>query len=87
VRFFIVPGKDGGETSYHLITENGEILAGHFCSNSDFALGDLEANRPERKKEWKEKFGDYKVMFLEDSEVTLDDLINRIENFEIKQRN
>ena len=79
MKFYIVgPGKDGkgeGEGSYILITEEGERLASHFCSDSSFARSDLESGRPERQKEWKAKFGDYEVLNLGEDEVTFDKLL------------
>jgi hypothetical protein len=61
-----------GEGVYHLIADDGEHLASHFCSSSGYALGDLERNRPERQKEWKKRFGEYEVLYLGQDDMTLE---------------
>lgn len=72
-KLYILGPKDGGEGIYYLLTDNGEGLASHLCSSSRFAKGDLEANRPERQKEWKEQFGEYEVLYAD--EMTKEKLI------------
>lgn len=74
MKFYIL-GK--GDAVYSLVTEDGEVLATHWCSSEGFAKGDLEANRPDRQKNWREKFGDYKVLFLGDDEITEEELLRR----------
>lgn len=66
-----------GDGIYELIADDGEYLASHWCSSKNFAEGDLEANRPERKAEWKKRFGEYQVLFLGDDDMTKDELIKR----------
>lgn len=61
--------KNGGEGVYALISEDGEHLASHFCSNETFAPGDLESRRPERQAEWKARFGEYEVRRIPDAET------------------
>ena len=70
IKFYIIGPENKGEGLYTLVTEKGEGLASHFCSSSGFAIGDLEADRPERQKEWKKKFGKYKVLYLGDDNMT-----------------
>ena len=70
-----------GEGVYFLITEEGEGLANHFCSNASFARHNLEGGRPERQKEWKKEFGDYEVLYIGDDEMTKDELIKRNKEF------
>jgi hypothetical protein len=83
MKLFIVPDK--GDTIYYLLTEEGECLASHMCSNAGFAKGDLEAGRPERQKEWKERFGEYTVQFLsEQKDISEEELIKRNQNFSQK---
>lgn len=77
-KFYII-GKSEG--AYHLVTEDGEHLASHYCSNAGFALGDLVGNRPERKAEWKERFGDYKVLYVGNDEMTEEELRKRNKEF------
>jgi len=76
IKFYVVGPEEGGDGSYHLVTENGRALASHFCSNISWALSDLEARRPERQKEWKERFGEYKVLKIGDDNMTRERLIN-----------
>lgn len=75
MKLYIIGPEDGGEGIYYIVTELGECLASHLCSDSCFALGDLEGNRPERKEEWKKRFGNYEVLFIGDDEMTQDKLI------------
>jgi hypothetical protein len=75
---FIIGPDHKGDGVYSLVADTGECLADHYCSASYFAPGDLEADRPERQKDWKEKFGEYKVLFIgEQSEITLEELLRR----------
>ena len=80
-KFYILgTGKDGvgrGEGLYTLIAEDGEFLANHLCSNAGYADSDLWKHRPERQKEWKEKFGEFEVIWLGDDEMKLETLIER----------
>jgi hypothetical protein len=72
-KLYIVDGTGrGGEGIYHLIADDGEHLANHFCSSAGFAKGDLESRRPERQKEWKERFGEYQVLWLGEDDMTLE---------------
>ena len=41
-------GIDNIDGVYFLITEEGELLASHNCSNKSYALGDLYTHRKER---------------------------------------
>lgn len=77
-KLFIIP--DNGDTAYTLITEDGEPLASHWCSGKLYAKSDLIERRPERQKEYKERFGEYTVMFLsEQTEITEEELFKRNE--------
>lgn len=74
----IVPGRNGGEGGYGiLVAETGEHLASHFCSHGGFAMGDLYSGRPERIKKWTERFGELEVKFLEDTDLSNDELHRR----------
>ena len=83
--FYILgSGKDGmgrGEGVYTLLADDGEFLASHFCSHAGYAISDLWRDRDERKKVWKERFGEYKVIWLGDDDMKLDTLIKRNELF------
>lgn len=78
MKLFIIGPDHRGDGIYHLLTETGEHLASHWCSHIGFAKGDLEANRPERKAKWKERFGEYTVQHLsEQTEISLKELQKR----------
>lgn len=76
----IVPGtdiRDRDIVCYILDSETGECLADHFCSNSSFAYGDLYENRPERIKEWTERFGEFDVKYINETDIDETDLIKK----------
>ena len=75
--YIVEKGKFMGDTYYVLIAETGEALAGHLCSSKYFAKGDLYENRPERKEEFKKRFGNVEVIFLGDDQMTKEELIKR----------
>lgn len=68
-------GRKNIEGVYYLITEEGECLATHWCSNAAYALGDLYANRPERIKEYTNRFGNFEVNYLGHDDMTMGKLI------------
>ena len=55
MKAYIISNSEDGMKNidgiYYLITEEGECLASHWCSNKCYAIGDLYSNRPERVKE------------------------------------
>jgi len=76
----IVPGKNtpyGDCVYYILIAETGETLASHFCSGPGFAYGDLYSNRPERIKEWEGKLGSIKVKYIDETDISIDQIKER----------
>lgn len=75
----IVPEKGSGEGPYTLITEDGQVLANHFCSNSSFAKGDLHDNRADRREKYAEAFGEYEVKFVDETDITPEELYERNE--------
>lgn len=74
MNLYIVGPEDGGEGHYQLVTETGEPLAGHWCSYRGYAPGDLEGRRQERQQQWRERFGDYRVLWLGDDDLTDEEL-------------
>lgn len=77
----IYPSK-GQDTGFGLfVAETGEGIASHFCSHEGFAKGDLYDNRPDRKEEIKEKFGDVEVKFLDQTELSVEKLTIRNEQW------
>ena len=81
-KLYIIGPENNGDGVYTLVTEKGEGIASHYCSNIGFAKGDLEANRPERQKEWKKEFGDYKVLHLGEDKMTREKLLELNKKFE-----
>lgn len=75
----ITPGqKVYHDCVFHILNaETGEHLASHFCSNYTFAYGDLYANCPERISKWSERFGELEVKFIDDTDITEDELVRR----------
>ena len=68
-------GTDNIDGIYYLITEKGEVLASHWCSCKYFAKGDLYEHRPERIKEYAERFGHCECLFLGEDNMTAKKLI------------
>ena len=60
---------------YFLITEEGEVLAEHWCSSKGFAKGDLYERRPERIEKYKERFGECECIYLGEDDMTTDRLL------------
>lgn len=79
MKLYIMSGAANGIDDiggvYYLMTETGECLATHFCSNKYFAKGDLYERRPERIKEFTERFGDIKLLYLGEDNMTVDKLM------------
>jgi hypothetical protein len=65
-----------GEGVYTLVTEDGEGLCSHFCSQAAFAPGDLYSHRPERKPMFDAK-GVTECVWLEDSGLSIEELTAR----------
>ena len=87
VKLYIVGPNNGGGGIYSLIHENGTGLASHMCSSVFYARDDLEAGRPERQENWKKEFGEYKILFLGDDEMTESELIERNRQIQRRQKN
>lgn len=79
MKAYIVSNSDYGTENidgiYYLITEEGECLASHWCSNSTYALGDLYERRPERIAEFTNRFGKFEVNYLGCDDMTMGKLI------------
>jgi len=72
----IIPKSDSGDTIYSLLNlDTGEGLAQHWCSHGGFAPGDLYFNVPERVKEYQERFGEIEVKFIDETEITIEELL------------
>lgn len=64
-----------------LVAETGEHLASHLCSHYGFAMGDLYEDRPERIKEYKDRFGEVEVKYIDETDVSEDELLKRNKNW------
>lgn len=75
----ISPGSDVYQDSVFniLVAETGESLASHFCSHAGWAKSDLYAGRPERIKEWEKRFGKIEVKFINETDVSEEELVKR----------
>lgn len=80
MRGIIVGPENDGEGVYSLLTEEGEHLFDHYCSNASFAPGDLYQRRPERTQTLKDKNID-DVVWIKDSGLTYEQLIERNHSF------
>lgn len=66
------------DTQFHLlVAETGEHLASHICSHYGFAYGDLYGDRPERIEEWTNRFGNMEVKFIDDTDISEEELLKR----------
>lgn len=74
-------GTENIDGIYSLISEQGEYLYEHWCSDRNYAEGDLVLRRPERIKELEDKFGMYELIHLGEDDMTLDDLLKRYKEF------
>lgn len=68
-----------------LVAETGEHLASHLCSNSSFAPGDLYHGRKERIEEWNARFGEVEVKFIDETDISIEELLRRNTEFAIKE--
>ena len=75
----IDPGREvRSDCVFHLlVAETGEHLASHLCSSAGFAYGDLYADRTERIKEWTERFGELEVKYIDETDITGEELVER----------
>lgn len=80
----ICDGQHFGEytIAYHLlVAETGEHLASHMCSSKEYAEGDLYSHRPERIEDFKKRFGEVEVKFLEDTKISQEEMLKRNKSF------
>ncbi len=74
----VITPSTGKDCSFHLlVAETGEALASHLCSNQRYAKSDLYSGRPERIEEWTKRFGEIEVKFLDQTDITKDELLRR----------
>ena len=79
MKAYIISNSENGikniDGIYYLITEEGEVLASHWCSNKSFAMGDLYSRRPMRKRMWTKRFGELTVDYLGCDGVTMEEIM------------
>lgn len=82
----IIPGQDTQRDAVFsiLVAETGEHLASHFCSNAEFAYGDLYAHRPKRIEEWTNRFGELDVKYIDQTDISMEQLVERNEKWYAK---
>ena len=74
----ITPGSDAYDSVFNLVVaETGEGLASQLCSHAGYAMSDLYTSRQERIDEYKDRFGEVEVKFLEDTDISEEELIAR----------
>jgi hypothetical protein len=78
-------GKEVGKGTYCLVAENGECLYSHYCFHRGYAKGDLIDRRPERIAECKKRFGEYEVLFLGEDDMTMEEIVKRNHDWDIKE--
>lgn len=84
----IYPGKEIYRDSIFSLVdpETGEGLASHLCSGSYFAKGDLHDNRPERLKEWREKYGvETEAKFIDETDYDMDEIFEKNKAYSPKE--
>ena len=85
MKTLIIYPNSGSNTVFYLLDpETGEGLASHFCSDKSFAYNDLYGTRPERIKEFKERFGEVKVKFLRYTKYSFEDILKKNKKFSKK---
>lgn len=79
MKLYIVTGAKNGtdsiDGSYYLFTEEGEVLASHWCSSKYYSKSDLYSGRPERIEKYNNRFGEVEVLFLGEDEMTVDKIL------------
>lgn len=75
----IAPGREATRDALFnlLVAETGEHLASHFCSHYGFAESDLYSSRKERVDEYEKRFGEVEVKYIDETDITQEQLIER----------
>jgi hypothetical protein len=74
----IIPGRNTKKSIFSLlVAETGEFLTSRFCTNSDFAYGDLYLTREDKVKEYKERFGEVEVKYIDETDISVAELKSR----------
>jgi hypothetical protein len=87
MKLYIYPGiLQTEEAQFVVVTEEGEVLYSHVCSNYTFAKGDLVDNKPERIAALNQKYGEgeWTLRFIDEegqTDITGDELWERNQVF------
>ena len=78
-------GTENIDGIYYLITEEGECLASHWCSNKWYAKGDLYERRSERIDSYNARFGECECLYLGEDDMTFSRLLEL--NYKLSEKN
>ena len=87
MNLYIYPGvRQTEDAQFLVVTEEGEVLYSHVCSNYTFAKGDLVDTRPDRIEELNQKYGEggWTLRFIDEEgqvDITDDELWERNQEF------
>jgi hypothetical protein len=70
---------------YIVVAHTGECLASHLCSHAGYAPHDLYFGRPERIKEWGDRFGEIEVKFIDETGIAESELIEKNKSWHEQQ--
>jgi hypothetical protein len=62
---------------YLIVEETGECLASHLCSHAGYAEYDLYSGRPERVDEFRKRFGEVEVKFIDKTEISNEEILEK----------
>ena len=91
MKLYIINNSENGmkniDGTYYLISEEGEALYSHWCSNKGWAQHDLidQEWRKDRYQDCLDKYGKFEVLFLGNDDMTLEEIIKR--NKELTDKN
>jgi hypothetical protein len=77
MKLVIYPPKGVKKYFDLVVLDTGETLYQHWCSDEDYAMGDLYTNRPERQEALKERFGNVTVEFFDETQTSVEELMRR----------
>jgi hypothetical protein len=87
MNLYIYPGvRQIEDAQFLVVTEEGEVLYSHVCSNYTFAKGDLVDNKPDRIDALNQKYGEgrWTLRFIDEEgqlDMTSDQLWERNQEF------
>lgn len=83
MKIYIVSNTENGTDDingiYFLVTEQGKLLDGIWCSEKSYAIGDSSNN--EIIKKYKKQFGDFEVIYLGEDNMTMSEILELNKKF------